>query len=104
MFKKSEELTEEETILLHGNCHKFVLDNYKQGDIIVVTVDYDYDIGKNCLMHSFILRGELYFDVRGFTSDLNNIFEAFDCGEYIDYLLTDLDKFKDLLTSLKIEI
>jgi hypothetical protein len=65
---------------LHGNCEKWVIENYQEGDIpVAVLEDRESGVG---LMHSFLKRNGMFLDIRGETEDFGDVLEAFDYGEY----------------------
>jgi len=70
--------------LLHGYCHRFVLDNYKKGDKVCLITDYDYDIDRECLCHACLIRNRRYLDVRGFMDTIDEVLEPFDYGEEME--------------------
>ena len=66
---------------LHGNCHQWVIDNFRHGDIIVVIQEYDWEIDETCLAHALLKRNGRYLDVRGFMDTMDEVLEEFDCDD-----------------------
>ena len=102
IFKDEEDLTDEEDYFLHGNCHQWCINNFKSGDEIIALVEYDEDIEKDALLHSFIKRNGQFCDVRGCTNNFDNILDIFDYGEFDDYVFKSVDAFKKFLEKMRI--
>ena len=83
---------------LHGNCHQWVIDNFRHGDIIVVIQEYDWEIDETCLAHACLKRNGRYLDVRGFMDTIDEVLEEFDCDDS-DVLY--YDKLEDFILYLK---
>jgi hypothetical protein len=83
---------------LHGNCHQWVIDNFRHGDIIVVIQEYDWEIDETCLAHACLKRNGRYLDVRGFMDTMDEVLEEFDCDDS-DVLY--YDKLEDFILYLK---
>ena len=94
---------DEETMnYLHGNCDKWVNEQYQNGDKCVAILEEREDIEMMCLMHSCLLRNGNYVDVRGKTEDFYNIIEAFNYGEFQVMEYDTLEEFNDLMKELGI--
>lgn len=83
---------------LHGNCHEWVINNYKEGDIIVVIQEYDYDIDTTCMAHCLLYRNGYYYDVRGKLNNIEEVLEEFDCD---DSDIIDFNDINDFIKYLK---
>lgn len=102
MFKDEDDLTEEELNYLHGRCDDWVRNNFQQGDIIIVETEWDYDIDAQALLHCCLFRNGMYIDVRGETSDYNDILDSFDYDEDdLKYDFNSLDEFNSFLKWLQ---
>lgn len=82
---------------LHGYCHQWVLDNYKNGDKIFIITDYDYDIESEALVHCGIYRHNKYIDVRGEFDNIEDILDEFDYGENMESNIINFKEFKKYL-------
>ena len=88
-------------IYLHGKCDEWVLDHYQPGDIPVIWNNFDPQIGKVCLVHCYIQRGDKYVDVRGETNDIKDVEEGFDYWPDNDtYECKDLDEYKRMIRKI----
>ena len=87
--------------LLHGYCHEFVKNHYKENDKCVAILEYRNQT--LCLMHCFLKRNNMYIDVRGETTSFYDILDGFDYGEYQVKEYNNLTEFENLLKILKIE-
>ena len=77
----NEDYNDEYEEFLHGNCHQWVIDNFRYGDIIVVIQEWDWEIGETCLAHALLKRNGRYLDVRGFMDTMDEVLEEFDCDD-----------------------
>ena len=81
---------------MHGYCHEWALDHYKNGDKFFVVLDYDYDIESEALVHAGLYRNKKYIDA---THKVNDIWEILDDEEdgfeYNDpeVLILDYDEY-----------
>lgn len=86
---------------LHGFCHEFVKMKYQKNDKCIAILEYRND--SLCLMHSCLKRNNSFIDIRGQTTNFQDIIDAFDYGEYFVKEYESLNAFKKLLKQLKIE-
>ena len=100
-WKKADLLTEEKERLLHGDCPEFVKENYQEGDKIICVLEWDENVSRECLMHSFLNREKQFIDVRGTTRNFDDVMDAFDFGEYREIELTNLNDFVEFLENLE---
>lgn len=83
---------------LHGKCDEWVLKNFKEGDVIIVWNEYDYEREAHVLIHCFIKRDGSYVDVRGITDNIEEIKDGFDYSEDNDlYECYDKTSFKEFI-------
>ena len=87
---------------LHGNCQDWVIDNYQEGDTVVVIREYDYDIDETCMVHSLLKRDGKFLDVRGYMDDMDEVLEEFDCDDSDVLELDNLKEFKEYLDNMEI--
>ena len=87
---------------LHGQCHQWVLDNYKPGDQIFVMTDYDYDINGYALVHCGLFRNGKYIDVSGEKNTEEEVLDDFDYGPELETEIMDLDQFKEFCKDYKL--
>jgi hypothetical protein len=66
---------------LHGDCQQWVIDNFHEGDIIVVIQEFDWEIETTCMAHSLLMRDGCYLDVRGYMDTMDEVLEEFDCDD-----------------------
>lgn len=85
---------------LHGKCNEWVFNNYKNGDNILIISEFSYEINKECLVHCCLIRGNSYIDVRGETSNLDDILDGFDYNDYSVLACEDLNSFSIILKQL----
>jgi hypothetical protein len=83
---------------LHGSCQKWVMNNYKRGDIIVVIQEYDYEIDCICMAHCLLYRNGYYYDARGKLNDMEEVLEEFDCD---DSDIIEFNNINDFIIYLK---
>ena len=98
-----EELEEKNPDLLgylHGFCNVWVDSNFIPGDRILVLIQYDYDRGRNCLLHCLLIRDGKYVDIRGETSNFDYVLDDFDWGSYRSFECSSLKAFHKLLNSI----
>jgi hypothetical protein len=94
---------EEVNKYLYGYCHQWVINHYQEGDKCVALLESREGFNTMCLMHACLIRDGKYLDIRGATSHLYDILEAFDWGDYEVVECDDLDSFKDILKGINIE-
>lgn len=82
---------------LHGKCDEWVLGNYKDSDKILVILEFDYNINRDCLLHCCLIRDGNFIDVRGETSNLDDVLDGFDYDEYSVLCCENKDSFKTIL-------
>lgn len=97
-MRLNEDYNDEYEEFLHGNCHQWVIDNFRHGDIIVVIQEWDWEIGETCLAHALLKRNGRYLDVRGFMNTMDEVLEEFDCDDS-DVLY--YDKLEDFILYLE---
>lgn len=85
---------------LHGYCESWVIDHYQLGDKCVAITEVREWGGPRCLMHSCLLRNDVFVDVRGETMDFQNILDGFDYGEYNVEVYDTLKRFKNRMRKL----
>lgn len=86
---------------VHGGCDEWALNNYKEGDTLVVWNQYNYDLEKVELIHCYIIRNDLYVDARGETDDFDELIDEFDYD--IDnghYKCKDINEFKKMIKEI----
>ena len=87
---------------LHGDCQQWVINNYREGDKIIVLQEYDYDIDETCMGHSLIFRNGKYVDVRGEMDTMEEVFDEFDFTDDDMLEFETLDEFKEYLDEMEI--
>lgn len=86
---------------LHGKCDEWVLEHYQPGDIPVIWNHFDENIGKVCLVHCFIKKGNKFVDVRGETDDLKDVEEGFEYwSDNAMYYCDDLADYKRMIRKI----
>lgn len=100
MFKDEDDLTEKQLAYLHGECHIWALEHFKEGCKILAYTDFDTDINCSCLVHTCLQCDEVYLDIRGNTTSETKILEPFDYSEELDKVEFNSKKeFKEFLQS-----
>ena len=101
MWLKEEDLEKLKLdIYLHGLCHEWVKDNYKENDKAIIISEFNEDFGVTTLIHCCILRDNKFIDVRGETDDINEILEPFDYFDYEMFSYNDLETFLEMINIL----
>lgn len=90
-------------IYLHGICHQWVKENYKENDEIIILTEIDYETGRIFLIHCCLFRNEEYLDVRGNTNDLEEVLEGFDYYNYEENKINNLEEFMKIINDLGID-
>lgn len=93
-------LVEKDLDFVHKICNKWTIDNYQQGDKIVLLLDeYLYEEGylSICIIHSCLIRNGFFMDIRGWTSSLEDLLTDFDYSNYIEIRFNDIMSFKKFL-------
>lgn len=86
---------------LHGCCDEWVLEHFQPGDVAVVWNEFSEDIGKVCLIHCYIQRGDVFLDVRGETDDEELVEEGFDYGYDNEKVYCDtLEVYKEVIRDI----
>ena len=98
----NEDYSDEYEDFLHGNCQQWVIDNFRQGDIIVVIQEWDWEIDETCLAHALLKRNGRYLDVRGFMDTMDEVLEEFDCDDSDVLYYDKLDDFISYLDDMEI--
>lgn len=93
---------EEVNKCLYGYCHQWVINHHQEGDRCVALLESREGFNTMCLMHACLIRDGKYLDVRGATSDFDDILEAFDWGDYEIVECDSLEQFKGVLESINI--
>ena len=89
------------SMAVHGKCDEWILDNYKEGDIIIVWNQFNYDLEKIELIHCYIKRGDFYIDARGKTKNQKVIEEDGDYDEDTShYICKTLDEYKKIIRQI----
>lgn len=89
------------SMAVHGKCDEWILDNYKEGDIIIVWNQFNYDLERIELIHCFLKRGDYYIDAREETKDIYLIEDEFDYGEdNSKYACKSIDEFKKIIKEI----
>lgn len=86
---------------LHGHCDEWVLENYQEGDIPVIWNHFNEEIGRVSLIHCYIIRDGKYVDVRGETTNIEDVEEGFDY--YYDndtYECNSLEEYKMMIRKI----
>jgi hypothetical protein len=78
-----ENATEEEIRYLHGDCNKWVVENYQKGDKVLTFFALNENCGFHHLIHCCIVRNGMYIDIRGSTNNFNALLEGFE-DDYLD--------------------
>lgn len=86
---------------LHGFCHEFVISNYQENDKCIAILEYRDNL--LCLIHSCLKRDDKFVDVRGETTEFNDVLDVFDYCEYFVNTYNSLTEFKQLLKEHKIK-
>lgn len=63
---------------MHGYCHEWALDHYRNGDKFFIVLDYNYDIESSVLIHAGLYRNKKYIDA---THRVNDILDILDDEE-----------------------
>lgn len=95
--------TEDDYMCLHGFCNQWVVDNYQDGDVVLVITALDEDQDFDHLVHCCLIRNGLYLDVRGATPNFESVVEGFDDYDcYEDYSeVYTFDTLDDFLLDMK---
>lgn len=101
MLRDEYDLTDKELSYLHGQCDEYAINHFQTGDKIIALVEYDYDIEQPALLHAFLLHNNEYLDIRGNTSNINEILEDFDYGNFQEFIFDNIEDFKNFLDDLE---
>jgi hypothetical protein len=98
------ELISEDAIqYLHGSCHEWVKNNYKENDQIIMITELNEETGITKLIHCCLKRNEQYKDIRGLTPEFDDILEGFDYFDYDLIEFNNLNAFKNAINNLGIK-
>jgi hypothetical protein len=79
---------------MDGFCHRWVLDNFTDGDEIFVMTGYDPDTKDTCLIHCGLMRGGRFVDVRGEMESKEDVTGPFGEDDGIQFSILNMDEFK----------
>ena len=97
-YEKYEQICEQD--YLHGYCDEWVLKNFKNGDKVVAILEERENIETLCLLHTCLLRNEMFLDVRRETKNFNDILDGFDYGIFDVVELENVKDFKKLMKNI----
>lgn len=115
-YKEIDELTDKEKEILYDNFSDWVKDNFKKNDMIIVFLfceidteietddegnETEIEIKTYTLVYSCLYRENRYMDIRGSTSNIENVLNGLDCECCTQLEFDSIEKYDEFLEQLE---